>query len=237
MTAPILSVPQKLYIACRETFKAPTTQIAVAAVAFTAIASSAFRHGLYTSPLGMATSFGLDAFAGSKNGRKIFKRLPPMPSKLEGLFEKISRQFQKILSKNVQMNCAIWAPIVEEVIFRGAVQTTASALLGPITGIVFTSLAFSAVHYQEEAPSQVLNSFLAGVTLGALKEKVSILASIGYHIGINSFWTIGLGFNSPEGGILKHYMEAEYLEQKAKTHIPHPAPQVKINLRNCLKIS
>ncbi len=97
-------------------------------------------------------------------------------------------------------------PIIEEAIFRGAIQTLSVATLGTLPGIAFSALAFSAAHIDSRQPHQAINSLVGGIVLGALKEKFSILTSIGHHVGVNTFWNVIFGAQQ-DSGFVRNFID------------------------------
>ncbi|HSX10226.1 MAG TPA: CPBP family intramembrane glutamic endopeptidase [Chlamydiales bacterium] len=198
-----LSVASKLYIACEKTLSNRSNAIILGTVAAGAALSSSFRYGLYTSPIGIGSSLVVTLAAGSALGQRVLSKLP-----IPNLPNKIAAFSRRILPES-DLTSTVIGPVIEEVIFRGAIQSASVAALGPIPGIALSALAFSAVHAGPRVPSQVVNSLVGGIVLGILAEKVSLLASIGHHVGVNAFWGPVLGFFSDDKGFLRNYMEAE----------------------------
>lgn len=194
----------RIITACQKTFSNHNNAACLGAIVAGAAISSAFRWGILTSPIGIATSILFSTPPFRTLGGKIISILPKCPSSITNGIKKIS-EVLKFLPEN-SLTASIYMPAIEEVVFRGAIQTPISLIAGPILGVALSSLAFSAVHYREDEPSHIVNSLVGGVALGALKEQSSILASLGYHIGTNFFWSVGLGFG-PDKGLLRNYLE------------------------------
>ena len=84
----------------------------------------------------------------------------------------------------------IGAPIIEEFIFRGYLQTALTNKLGPIAGLVGASLIFAGIHFDLQA-FPVL--FTAGLGFGYLYYRTgSLLPSMLLHFAMNSWATIYL---------------------------------------------
>jgi len=78
----------------------------------------------------------------------------------------------------------ILAPVGEEILFRGFLQTFLESAWGDVTkAVLFTSLFFAVIHFN---PYWVVQIYLLGILLGYLTWRTgSILASIAFHILIN----------------------------------------------------
>ena len=85
---------------------------------------------------------------------------------------------------------AIGAPIVEELFYRGLVQRSLVARLGPAFGIAVSALIFGIVHFSLiELPAQVM----IGAVLGVLAWRTGRLGpAIICHMTFNSFTLIAL---------------------------------------------
>ncbi len=85
------------------------------------------------------------------------------------------------------------APILEEYLFRGILQTTLTRRLGPLGGIAIASLLFGAIHIH---PYQVLYATLLGMILGMVYWRTaSLLNAVAIHF-LNNAITLLLYFNS-----------------------------------------
>lgn len=81
-------------------------------------------------------------------------------------------------------------PVIEELLFRGLLQTWLRGRVGPFAAVIFTSMAFAAVHFSDAQGifnlSIVPALFVLGLFLGYLRERQgSILAPIGLHSIVN----------------------------------------------------
>lgn len=82
------------------------------------------------------------------------------------------------------------AAVVEEVFFRGWVQSLTNRTLGPIPSILLTSLIFSLSHLFIKVHWLRIATFLPGLIMGALRYRHgSIAPSALYHLGGN-LWSI-----------------------------------------------
>lgn len=78
------------------------------------------------------------------------------------------------------LGSVVWAPFVEECLFRGTLQTALRSRLGPAASILLSSVAFGAVHpYSIDG---ILNIVALGVMFGILREwRGSLIAPITLH--------------------------------------------------------
>jgi membrane protease YdiL (CAAX protease family) len=91
----------------------------------------------------------------------------------------------------------IAAPICEEVLFRGLIQTALVRKRGPWAGILIASALFGIIHL---IPQQVVAGFLLGMIIGLVYYKTrSLAAAIGLHL-INNALATFLSLFEPEGG-------------------------------------
>lgn len=104
-----------------------------------------------------------------------------MPEKYQKLFEELMKSDWGFFA------AAIMAPVVEEVVFRGAILRRllqCQSLKGHWMAIFITSLAFAAVHANL---SQGVNALLIGLVLGWLYYRTnSIVPGMAMHITINT---------------------------------------------------
>ena len=116
-----------------------------------------------------------------------------LPNLLEDTFMDMSHDVVGILS------IAIVAPILEECLFRGAIEGHLLTLWKgkPWAAIVVSGLVFGLVHIN---PAQVLNAALIGIVLGWLRWRTgSIVPGIVGHILNNSIAVIGMRVYGAEG--------------------------------------
>lgn len=88
----------------------------------------------------------------------------------------------------VGLTVIVLAPIVEEIIYRGLLQSAAvSALKKPWLGILASSAVFAGVHYAAVPPHALANLFVLGVAMGIAYERTKSLGvPIIMHIGFNA---------------------------------------------------
>lgn len=81
------------------------------------------------------------------------------------------------------LSVSILAPLVEELFFRGMIQSTIEKYLPAISGIILSSAIFSLSHFQFQV---ALPLFIMGLILGTLFKKTgSLIPGIIFH-GINN---------------------------------------------------
>lgn len=73
------------------------------------------------------------------------------------------------------ISVVIVAPIMEEYIFRGVIQTNLSHSLGAIWSIIFSALIFGAIHI---IPQQMVSAMASGLVLGSVYYVTSSLNSV-----------------------------------------------------------
>lgn len=73
------------------------------------------------------------------------------------------------------MTVVVLAPVFEETLFRGVVQTSAVRRNGPFAGILISSAVFAVIHF---IPMQVINAFFAGIVLGYIYYKTRSLVPV-----------------------------------------------------------
>ena len=97
-----------------------------------------------------------------------------LPNWLESTFDQIENSWLGILA------VAIVGPILEEMLFRGAVTSVLLKAYSPTKAIIYSALIFGIFHIN---PAQVLNAFLLGLLLGWLFYKTrSLIPGILVHI-------------------------------------------------------
>ena len=101
-----------------------------------------------------------------------------LPNWLESTFSNIEGSWLGVLA------IAIIGPVLEEMLFRGAVTTELLKNYSPEKAILFSALIFGIFHIN---PAQVLNAFLLGLLLAWLFYKTrSLIPGILIHILNNS---------------------------------------------------
>lgn len=113
----------------------------------------------------------------------IFVQWFPLDDNLDGIFEGLSRNPLGILG------LAVLAPLLEEVLFRGAIQGTLMRFFGrPWPAIIVAALIFGIFHWN---PVQVVYATLLGVIFGWIYYRTgSLLSVIVGHILNNTFAVI-----------------------------------------------
>lgn len=104
----------------------------------------------------------------------------------------------------VLVSVLIFAPLIEEYLFRGVLQTYCRKRLGSRSAVLISALCFALFHY---APTQglgniplLLSLFLLGGYLGFLYERQgSLWAPIGLHMAFNTVSALRIFF-FPEAG-------------------------------------
>jgi membrane protease YdiL (CAAX protease family) len=119
----------------------------------------------------------------------IFVQWFPLEDNLESLFDSLSHNVLGIISM------ALLAPLLEEVLFRGAIQGILMRHFGkPWPAIIVASLIFGIFHWN---PIQVVYATLLGMVLGWIYYRTgSLLSVIVGHVLNNSiavFTTIAFG--------------------------------------------
>jgi len=103
--------------------------------------------------------------------------------------QRLQEEYSAQLLVNVIISAVILAPIIEELIFRGVLQTCLLNLLGHrrwLT-IVTTSAAFSLTHWWVVSWQGLIPLFVVGLVLGYVYERTgSLLAAALTHAGFNS---------------------------------------------------
>lgn len=97
------------------------------------------------------------------------------------------------------LSILIFAPILEEFLFRGVLQTWIRSKLGPISAIFIASFFFSLMHFSPDQSTTnvplLITLFTLSLYLGFLYEKTrSLLASIFLHVTFNSLSVIRIIF-------------------------------------------
>lgn len=120
-----------------------------------------------------------------------------LPNWLESTFSNIEGSWLGILA------IAIIGPILEEMLFRGAVTSELLKQYSPTKAIVFSALIFGIFHIN---PAQVLNAFLLGLLLAWLFYKThSLIPGILIHI-LNNSLSIYFTRTYPEADTLADIM-------------------------------
>ena len=88
------------------------------------------------------------------------------------------------------------APVIEEIVFRGALLTSLTRAAGPVLAAIITSGLFAAAH--RGGVIQIFYAFIIGVMLAAIRRRTgSIYAALAFHLTYNGINFISL----PSGDI------------------------------------
>jgi membrane protease YdiL (CAAX protease family) len=120
-------------------------------------------------------------------------------------YEQVAVKYLKTTLENPAMtilaliSIVIIAPLVEEFLFRGALQTYLKRHFQPKTAIVITSVCFGLFHFSPEQGfgniSLIASLFVFGIFLGYVYEKQgSLYASIGLHLIFNFISSVRILF-------------------------------------------
>jgi membrane protease YdiL (CAAX protease family) len=139
------------------------------------------RHWTYFLFCGLALSIGLQLFA----------HLLPMPKKLP-----IDEFFQTPREAWLLSIFGItFAPLLEELYFRGFLYPVLARRFGVFAGIILTALGFAAIHASQLMYSwgPVLVIFLVGLALtGVRAHSKSVASTLLMHIGYNATISVAL---------------------------------------------
>lgn len=95
---------------------------------------------------------------------------------------------------------ALIVPVIEEFLFRGLLQKWLSRLISRPAVIGLTALLFSLIHYSKTQGTtnyELLPSiFFLGLFLSYVREKRSLLASMGLHVTFNTFSLLYITFTN-----------------------------------------
>ena len=120
-----------------------------------------------------------------------------MPNWLEGTFSNMEGSWLGIIA------IALVGPILEEMLFRGAVTTELLNNYSPKKAVIYSALIFGIFHIN---PAQVLNAFLLGLLLAWLFYKThSLIPGILIHI-LNNSLSIYFTRTYPEADTLADIM-------------------------------
>ena len=114
-----------------------------------------------------------------------------LPNLLEDTFLDVSGNVWGILS------ITLVAPVLEECLFRGAIEGHLLKKMKPWAAILISALLFGIVHMN---PAQVVYASLIGIVLGWLYWRSgSVLPSIVAHVLNNTIAVIGMRYYDSEG--------------------------------------
>ncbi|HSX37540.1 MAG TPA: CPBP family intramembrane glutamic endopeptidase [Chlamydiales bacterium] len=125
-------------------------------------------------------------------------QVPVLPDQLAVRFLKMTFQYPRYFFLSVA-TIIVFAPMLEEAIFRGFLQSFIRQKLGAKMAILITSLFFAFFHYSPDqglANISIIGSlFVFALFLGFVYEKQgSLTSSIGLHALFNSFSVLNLYF-------------------------------------------
>ncbi|MCX5662619.1 MAG: CPBP family intramembrane metalloprotease [Planctomycetota bacterium] len=127
----------------------------------------------------------------------------PQPTTAHKMLEAMLNSESRLALALMMVSAVAIAPVVEEAIFRGLVQTVLLEALGRDrrwTTIVVSSVIFTSVHVGSAAWQAMPGLFVLGLILGWLYERSgSLLPSILLHVGFNAVNTAMLLQLSPAG--------------------------------------
>lgn len=115
--------------------------------------------------------------------------LPSMPDLMEQKFELLNTSWLGILT------VAVFAPILEELMFRGAITRTLLKKYNPTKAIILSALIFGIFHLN---PVQIFSATLIGLLLGWIYYKTaSLVPCILIHI-LNNSLSVYCSYNYPD---------------------------------------
>jgi ABC-2 type transport system permease protein len=95
----------------------------------------------------------------------------------------------------------VWAPLVEEVVFRGFVQSRFERVTTPGSALMAQAALFSAAH---AVPGSLVSHALIGLTLGFLRNRSGgLYAPILLHAGYNAWVVLSELGHLPEPFVLQ----------------------------------
>ncbi|MDE3045576.1 MAG: CPBP family intramembrane metalloprotease [Verrucomicrobiota bacterium] len=163
------------------------------------------RFAVYTWCIAFPVAFAISQFLDTL--MLYLFNLKELPDQLAVYFVKMSFQHPLYLFL-AAISVVIFAPIVEEFLFRGLLQSFIRKHLGPQNAVLITSLCFSFFHFSGQqgiANIPIIGSlFVFALFLGFLYEKQgSLFASISLHALFNAISMINLYFfqDLPHGSL------------------------------------
>lgn len=150
--------------------------------AFTKKALTYFKYGLITLLIAMPLTF-------------ITERIVSISMGLEEAKQGLVKQFEllqntPLLFFSLGFIIALLPPLIEEIIFRGYLQSWIKQRWGKKIAIIFTSIIFTFFHFESSlgiGNVQLLSAlFVMAIFLSMLRERYeSLWAPIGLHVGFN----------------------------------------------------
>ena len=154
--------------------------------------------------LSMSSSIGLDAML-DWLVRMNWLETPP-PEVVHETLRKLKEEFSPQLLISVIIGAVILAPLFEEMIFRGILQTSLLNLLGQRRWptLIISSLLFSLTHWWVVPWQGLLPLFIIGLVFGYVYERTgSLLTSVVTHALFNAsniaILMIGIAAGEPGG--------------------------------------
>jgi membrane protease YdiL (CAAX protease family) len=127
----------------------------------------------------------------------FFFGIQELPEQLAVRFLKMTFQYPSYFFLSI-VTIVFLAPMLEEILFRGFLQTFIRKYFGPKLAIFLTSLSFSFFHYSPEqglANLSIIGSlFVLSFFLGFVYEKEGLLSSIFLHAFFNGVSVVNLYF-------------------------------------------
>jgi membrane protease YdiL (CAAX protease family) len=110
--------------------------------------------------------------------------------------ETVSNVFHKQIEWNgpifyaLAISASFFSPVSEEIVFRGLFQNFTTKVFGSLTGLLFTSLLFSLVHYKFgyglTNMETISHTFVFSLFIGYLYQRTgSLISCIGFHMTNN----------------------------------------------------
>lgn len=132
------------------------------------------RHYLRTRPFTVLLWSAVAALGVILPSAGLQELLPMLPDLTKGIFRDIMD------NQYGYFTLCLFAPLVEEVVFRGAIlRSLLSSKLHPWVAIAISALIFSVIHLN---PAQMPHAFLVGLLLGWMYLRTgSILPGVAFH--------------------------------------------------------
>lgn len=161
-----------------------------------------WKHLLLAIPIGLSATILVDGID------RIWVNLTGIEqTNIQKLYERLRTndwfEFNSIL-----LSAVLFAPITEELLFRGVLQGTLELRTTMNKAIVWTAVIFTILHFNFE---QILSLWLFALLLGFLAWRVdSILPAIVVHIINNSLSFYVLQYR-PDGSLFDGYLDQQFV--------------------------
>jgi membrane protease YdiL (CAAX protease family) len=120
--------------------------------------------------------------------------MPELPNLMEGTLDALQSSWLGIAS------IALFGPVIEELIFRGAITPVLLRRYSPTKAIVLSALAFGIFHIN---PAQVITAALIGLLLGWIYYRTaSLIPCILIHV-INNSLSVYLSLTYPQAEYMR----------------------------------